>query len=140
MLLRSLENKLSCCGVARANTTPVQLGNLTYDQTNDISKGNLGTIDLDGALWIAVVCVGVRPVSVRSAASVTYSNPCLWCLGARMRKPTNSAMGTVSRMRWPRPSAGCTVLSLESVVWSICWVWCLIHSRWNVGCGIRCTQ
>ena len=74
-----------CCGVSRTscrvvvsrvqNTTPVQLGNLTYDQTNDISKGNLGTNDLDEALWIAVVCVGVRPVSVRSAASVTFSNP-----------------------------------------------------------------
>ena len=118
MLFRSLENKLSCCGVARANTTLVQLGNLTYDQTNDISKGNLGTIDLDGALWIAVVCVGVRPVSVRCAASVTYSNPCLWCLETRMRKPTNSAMETVSRMRWPRPTAGwyCAQSGIRGVV------------------------
>ena len=99
-------DKLSCCGAARANTTPVQLGNLTYDRTNDISKGNLGTTDVDGALWIAVVCVGVRPVYVRCAASVTYSNPCLWCLETRMRKPTNSGMEIVSRMRWPRPTAG----------------------------------
>ena len=78
-----------CChGVSRTSCPVVvsrvqtlhlaQLGNLTYDQTNDISKGNLETIDLDGALWIAVVCGGVRPVSVRCAASVTYSNPCLW--------------------------------------------------------------
>ena len=91
--LRSLENKLSCCGVARANTTPVQLGNVTYDQTNDISKGNQGTIDLDGALWIAAACVGVRLVSVCCAASVTYSNPCLWCLETRMRKPNQFCHG-----------------------------------------------
>ena len=35
------------------------------------------------------------------------------------------------------------MLSLESVVWSICLVRCMINSRWtswNVGCGIRCTQ
>ena len=52
-LLRSLENK--CCGVARANTTLVQLWDLTYDRTNDISKGNLGTFDLDGAFRFTVV-------------------------------------------------------------------------------------
>ena len=88
------------------------------DQTNDISKGNPGTIDLDGALWIAVVCVGVRPVSVRSAASVTCSNPCLWGLETRMRKPTNSAMQTISRMRWPRPAAGwyCAQSGIRGVV------------------------
>ena len=61
MLLRSLENKLSCCGVARANTTLVQLGNLTYERTNDFAKGDLGTKDLDGALRFTVVIAGVRP-------------------------------------------------------------------------------
>ena len=141
--LRSLENKLSCCGVARANTTPVQLRNVTYDQTNDISKGNLETIDLDGALWIAVACVGVRPVSVRCAASVTHSNPCLWCLETRKRKPTSSAMGTVSRMRWPRPSAGwyCAQSGIRGVVNLLgkvrdkqsvdkleCWVWDQVYT------------
>ena len=116
---------------------------MTYDQTNDISKGNLGTIDLDGALWIAVVCIGVRPVSVRIAASVTYSNPFLWGLETRMRKPTNSAMGTVSRMRWPRPTAGwyCAQSGIRGVVNLLgnvpdkqsvdkleCWVWDQVYT------------
>ena len=35
-----------------------------------------------------------------------------------MRKPTNSAMGTVSRMRWPRPTAGryCAQSGIRGVV------------------------
>ena len=121
----------------------MQLGNLTYDQTNDISKGNLETIDLDGALWIAVVCGGVWPVSVRCAASVTYSNPCLWSIETRMRKPTNSAMGTVSRMRWPRRTAGwyCAQSGIRGVVNLLgkvpdkqsvdkleCWVWDQVYT------------
>ena len=90
-----------------------------------------------------MVCVGVRPVSVRSAASVTYSNPCLWCLERRMRKPTNSAMGTVSRMRWPRPTAGwyCAQSGIRGVVNLLskvpdkqsvdkleCWVWDQVYT------------
>ena len=50
--------------------TSAQLGNLTYDRTNDFSKGNLGTIDLDGALWFAVV-VGVW-LGVRVPCSLWY--------------------------------------------------------------------
>ena len=60
-----------------------------------------------------------------------------------MRKPTNSAMGTVSRMDGHDLLRAGTVLNLESVVWSICWVRCLVNSRWtswNIWCGIRCTQ
>ena len=106
-------------------------------------KGNLGTIDLDGALWIAVVCVGVRPVSVRCAGSVTYSNPYLWCLKTTMRKPTNPAMGTISRMRWPRPAAGwyCAQSGIRGVVNLLgkvpdkqsvnkleCWVWDQVYT------------
>ena len=59
MLLRSLENKaVVLWWYACEHYTFAQLGNLTYDRTNDFSKGNLGTIDLDGALWFAVVCWG----------------------------------------------------------------------------------
>ena len=68
MLLRSLENKVVVLW-CRANTTPVQLGNLTYDRTNDFSKGNPGTSDLDGALWFAVVCWGS---GVRALCSLCY--------------------------------------------------------------------
>ena len=58
------------------------------------------------------------PVSIRSAASVTHLDPCLWCLETRMRKPTNSAMGTVPRMRWPRPtvSSYCAQSGIRDVV------------------------
>ena len=60
-----------------------------------------------------------------------------------MRKPTNSAMGTVSRMRWPRPTAGwyCAqsgirgvvnllgkVLDKQSVNMLECWVWDQVYT------------
>ena len=88
---------------------------------------------LFGSQWFA----GVR-VSVRCAASVTYSNPCLWSLKTRMRKPTNSATETISRMRWPRPTAGwhCALSGIRGVVNLLgkvpnkqsvdkleCWIW-----------------
>ena len=72
MLLRSLENKaVVLWWYAYEHYTSAQLGNLTYDRTNDFSKGNLGTVDLDGALWIAVVCWGVRPGS-RAMCNLCY--------------------------------------------------------------------
>ena len=82
-------------------------------------------------------------VSVRCAASVTYYNPCLWSLETRMRKPTNSATGSVSRMRWPRPTAGwhCAQSGIRGVVNLLgkvpdkqsvdkleCWVWDQVYT------------
>ena len=60
-----------------------------------------------------------------------------------MRKPTNSAMGTVSRMRWPRPTAGwyCAQSGIRGVVHLLgkvpdkqsvdkleCWVWDQVYT------------
>ena len=82
-------------------------------------------------------------MSVRSAASVTYSNPCLLCLETRMRKPTNSVMVTVSRMRWPRltVSSYCAQSGIRDVVNLLekvldklsvdkleCWVWDQVYT------------
>ena len=70
MLLRSLENKaVVLWWYACEHYTSAQLGNLTYDRTNDFSKGNPGTIDLNGALWFAVVCWGS---GVRALCSLCY--------------------------------------------------------------------
>ena len=81
------------------------------------------------------------PVSIRSAASVTYG---LWCLETRMRKPTNSALETVSRMRWPRPtvSSCCAQSGTRDVVSLLgkvldklsvdkleCWVWDQVYTQ-----------
>ena len=46
---------------SRANTSLLQLWDLTYNRTNDILKGNVGTFDLDGAFWFTVVIARVQP-------------------------------------------------------------------------------
>ena len=60
-----------------------------------------------------------------------------------MRKPTNSVVGTVSRMRWPRPTAGwhCAQSGIRGVVHLLgkvpdkqsvdkleCWVWDQVYT------------
>ena len=46
-----------------------QLRDLTYDRTNDISKGNLGTFDLDGALRFTKVYPVCSQVPVRGGSA-----------------------------------------------------------------------
>ena len=94
---------------------------------------------LFGSQWLLVCGL----VSACRAASGTYSNPCLWSLKTRMRKPTNSATETVSRMRWPRPTAGwhCAQSGIRGVVNLLgkvpdkqsvdkleCWVWDQVYT------------
>ena len=57
MLLRSLENRLSCCDDARADTTLVRLGNLICDRTNH----NNHNTTTNGLAKIGLAKVGHNP-------------------------------------------------------------------------------
>ena len=93
--LRSLENKLSCCGVARANTTPVQLGNVTNDQTNN---NNNNTI------WGGSVLTGEKPPPHSGELSM---------LSPKQAAQPNPSYPALCRQDTTSPAAGvCTLCSL----------------------------